>query len=123
LNTDEPELVKLVGDDRARCVVDPRKYHLHNGQKGSALAVRVSPRSAGNEITEISPDGTVKVNLTAPADDVKINQSLVNFLAEILQVPNGRIEIVAGAGGRDKLVSILDLDTAEVQERLLRKGI
>jgi uncharacterized protein (TIGR00251 family) len=103
--------------------VDPRKYHLHNGQKGSALAVRVSPRSAGNEITEISPDGTVKVNLTAPADDVKINQSLVNFLAEILQVPNGRIEIVAGAGGRDKLVSILDLDTAEVQERLLRKGI
>jgi uncharacterized protein (TIGR00251 family) len=101
--------------------VDPRQFHLHNGKKGSALAVRVSPRSARNEIAEISPDGTVKVNLIAPADDVKINQSLVNFLAEILQVPNGRIEIVAGAGGKDKLVSVLDLDVTEVQERLLRK--
>jgi hypothetical protein len=101
--------------------VDSRQFHLHNGIKGSALAVRVRPRSGRNEIAGISPDGTVQVNLATPADDPKANQSLVKLLAEILQVPRGRIEIVAGAGGQDKLVSILDLDAAEVQERLLRK--
>ena len=101
--------------------MDPRQFHLHNGKKGSALTVRVSPRSGKNEIAEIAPDGTVKVNLTAPADDLNINQSLVNLQADVLQVPSGRIEIVAGRRGQDKLVSILDLDTTEVQERLLRK--
>ena len=100
--------------------MDPRQFHLHDGKKGSALAVRVTPRSSRNEIVEISNDGTVKVRLTA-ADDLKINQALVNFLAEILDVPRGRVDIVAGVSGKDKLVSILDLDTVEVQERILRK--
>ena len=43
-----------------------RKYHLHDGRMGAALAVRVTPRASRNEITEIMPDGTVKVRLTAP---------------------------------------------------------
>jgi len=101
--------------------VDSRQFHLHDGKKGSALAVRVTPRSSRNEIVEISNDGTVKVRLTATADDIKINLALVNFLAEILDVPRGRVDIVAGVSGKDKLVSILDLDSAEVQERILRK--
>lgn len=85
------------------------------------MAVRVTPRSSRNEIAEILNDGTVKVRLTVAADDMKINQALVNFLEEILDVPRGRVDIVAGVSGKDKLVSILDLDTAEVQERILRK--
>lgn len=101
--------------------MDARQYHLHDGKKGSALAVRVTPRSSRNEIAEILNDGTVKVRLTAVADDLKINQALVSFLAEVLDVPRGRIDIVAGVSGKDKLVSILDLDTTEVQERILRK--
>ena len=101
--------------------MDARQFHLHNGKKGSALAVRVKPRSGRDEIAEILPDGTVNVSLAAPADDLTINQSLVDFLAKVLGVPADRIEIVAGERGKDKLVSILDLDTVEVQERLLRK--
>lgn len=101
--------------------MDARQFHLHNGKKGSALAVRVKPRSGRDEIAEILPDGTVNVSLAAFASDLTINQSLVDFLAKVLGVPAGRIEIVAGAHGKDKLVSILDLDTGEVQERLLRK--
>ena len=101
--------------------MDSRQFHLHDGKKGSALAVRVTPRSSRNEIVEISNDGMVKVRLTATADDIKINLALVNFLAEILDVPRGRVDIVAGVSGKDKLVSILDLDSAEVQERILRK--
>jgi uncharacterized protein (TIGR00251 family) len=94
---------------------------LHNGKKGSALAVRVTPRSSRNEIAEISNDGTLKIRLTAAGDDIKINQELVSFLAEILEVPRSRVEIVAGVSGKDKLISILDLDSDELQDRILRK--
>ncbi len=101
--------------------MDSRQFRLHDGKKGSALAVRVTPRSRKNEIAEILNDGTVRIRLTAAGDDMKINQELINFLAEALEVPRGRVDIVAGVSGKDKLVSILDLDSAEVQERILRK--
>lgn len=101
--------------------MDSRQFHLHDGKKGSALAVRVTPRSSRDEIAAILNDGTVKVRLTAAADDLALNLALVNFLAEVLDVPRGRVDIVAGVSGKDKLVSILDLDSAEVQERILRK--
>jgi uncharacterized protein len=101
--------------------VDARQFHLHDGKKGSALAVRVTPRSSRDEIAAILNDGTVKVHLTVAGDDMEINQALVNFLTKTLDVPRGRVDIVAGVSGKDKLVSILDLDTAEVQERILQK--
>ena len=99
----------------------PRPYHLHNGQKGSALAIRVTPRASRNEIVEILNDGTVKIRLTAPPVEGKANQALVEFLAEVLDLPPSRIEIVAGATGRDKLVSILELDTETVHQRILQR--
>jgi hypothetical protein len=52
---------------------------------------------------------------------MKINQALVDYLAEVLEVPRNRVDIVAGVTGKDKLVSVLDLDTSEVQSRILRK--
>lgn len=101
--------------------MDSRQFHLHDGKKGSALAVRVTPRSSRDEIAEILSDGTVKVRLTVAADDQAINLALVSFLAEVLGVPRGRVDIVAGVSGKDKLVSILDLDSSEVQQLILRK--
>ncbi len=52
----------------------------------------------------------------------KANEALVEFLSEVLEVPRSRIEIVAGQTGRDKLVSILDLDAQTVHERILREA-
>ncbi|OGO34093.1 MAG: hypothetical protein A2W35_14185 [Chloroflexi bacterium RBG_16_57_11] len=86
---------------------------------GSALAVRVSPRSSRNEVAEILNDGTVRIRLTASGDEEKINHALVNYLAEILAVSHDRVEIVAGVSGKDKLVSVVGLDTAELQARIL----
>ncbi|MBN2548598.1 MAG: DUF167 domain-containing protein [Anaerolineales bacterium] len=96
-----------------------RQYHLHDGKKGSALAIRVTPRASRNEIVEVQSDGTVRIRLTASPVEGKANQALIDFLADILDVPRSRIEIVAGHGGRDKLVSILDLDVDTVHQRIL----
>jgi len=96
-----------------------RTYRLHDGKKGAAIAVRVTPRASKNQIVEVQSDGTVKIHITAPAEDGKANDELIIFLAEILRVPKGRIDIVAGASGRDKLIAVVDMDAEEVHNRIV----
>jgi len=99
--------------------MSPRKFRLHDGKKGAALAVRVTPRASRNEITEIMRDGTIRIHLTAPPAGGQANEALVVFLADILDVAKSRVEIIAGASGRDKLVSVLDMDAREVHDRII----
>jgi uncharacterized protein (TIGR00251 family) len=98
-----------------------RRLHLHNGKKGAALAIRVTPRAPRNEIVEILSDQTVKIRVTAPPVAGKANQALVKFLAGILGVPKKDIEIVAGLTGRDKLVTILGCDSKTVNQKILKQ--
>ncbi len=97
----------------------PRKYVLHDGKRGSALAVRVTPRASRNQIVGMLNDGTIKVHLASEPVDDKSNLELVVFLAEVLGVPQSRVEIVAGETGRDKLVSVLDMDVETAHQRVL----
>ena len=96
-----------------------RKFELHDGKKGSALAVRVTPRASRNEIVELLDDGTIKVRLAAAPTDNEANEALIDFLSEILGVPKSRLDIVAGVAGRDKLISVVDMDVETVHQRIL----
>jgi uncharacterized protein (TIGR00251 family) len=96
-----------------------RKFKLHNGQRGSAIAVRVTPRASRNEIVEILDDGTIRVRLDAPPTDNEANDALINFLSEILGVPKSKLDIVAGSVGRDKLISVVDMDVETAHQRIL----
>jgi hypothetical protein len=96
-----------------------RDFHLHDGKRGSAIAIRVTPRASNNKIAEVLSDGTVKIHLAAPPVDNEANEQLIAFLADVLSVAKSRIEIVAGMTGRDKLVSILDMDNDTVHQRIL----
>jgi uncharacterized protein (TIGR00251 family) len=96
-----------------------REYVLHDGQRGSALALRITPRASRNEIAGVLNDGTVKIHIAAdPADD-NLNAEVVAFLAEVLGVPKSRVEVVAGESGRDKLVSIMDMDVETAHQRIV----
>lgn len=83
------------------------------------MAVRVTPRASRNEVTAIQDDGTVRVRLAFSPKEEDANDALVVYLAEVLGVPRSKIEIVAGETGRDKLISILDMNKDELQNRLL----
>jgi hypothetical protein len=97
----------------------PRKFHLHDGKRGSALAVRVTPRSSRNQVVGVLNDGTIKIHIAAPPVDDEANRELVKFLADVLGVAKSRLEIVAGVTGRDKLISVLDMDTHTAHQRIL----
>jgi uncharacterized protein (TIGR00251 family) len=96
-----------------------RQFKMHSGQKGAALAVRVTPRASRNEVVEILDDGTVRVRLAAAPADEEANAALIEFLSEILGVPTSKLDIVAGAIGRDKLVSIVDMDVDTAHQRIV----
>ena len=97
-----------------------RPFHIHDGKTGSALAVRVLPRSSRNEVVEVLKDGTVKIRLTSPPVDGKANQALIDFLADILHVSRSDIEIIAGHTGRNKLISIINMDANTMEQRILQ---
>ncbi len=99
--------------------MSPRDFHLHDGKKGAAIALRVTPRASKNEIVEVLSDGTIKVHLTAPPVEGKANEALLKFMAEVLDVPISCLEIVAGAGGRDKLISVTDMDASSLHKKIL----
>jgi uncharacterized protein len=96
-----------------------RDYHLHDGKRGAALALRVTPRASKNEIVEVLSDGTVKIHLTAPPVEGKANEALLKFLAEILDIPVSHLDIVAGANGRDKLVSVIEMDAEILHKKIV----
>jgi hypothetical protein len=96
-----------------------KEHKFSDGRRGSALPVRVTPRASRNEIVEILSDQTVKIRLTAPPVEGQANEELIKFLSDVLGIPKSKLEIVAGATGRDKLVSIMDMPVEEVHKRIL----
>jgi uncharacterized protein (TIGR00251 family) len=98
--------------------VQTKSRSFKDGKKGAALAVRVSPRDRKNYVKEILEDGTVKIGITASPVDGKANQALIRFLADILGTNPSKLEIIAGATSKNKLISIYDMETGSVQEKI-----
>ena len=96
-----------------------RNYKLHNGQKGAALAIRVTTRATENKIIGALSDGTVKIHIAAEPTGGQANDKLVDFLSTVLGVGKDRIEVVAGDTGRDKLVSVLDMDSETLHRKIV----
>lgn len=98
--------------------MEDRNFHMHDGQKGAALAIRITPRATRNQVTEILHDGTIRIRLNAaPGDEVNI--VLKGYLSSILNVPESTIDVVAGHTGRDKLVSILNLNSDTAHRKII----
>jgi uncharacterized protein (TIGR00251 family) len=93
---------------------------LLNSRKGTALALRVTPRASKNESVGILSDGTVKVHLTAPPLEGKANRALLKFLAKILDIPVSNITIVAGESSRDKLISVTNMGTEILYKKIVK---
>lgn len=96
-----------------------RSYKLHNGKKGAAIAVRVTPRAMKNQIVGALSDGTIKIQIVAATNEGQANKELIEFLSSILGIPRDRIEVVAGDKGSDKLVSILDMDSETLHKKIV----
>jgi uncharacterized protein len=80
------------------------------------LRLRVHPKARKNAITGLRGDA-LKVSVTAPPDQGKANEAVLEVLAAALGIPASSIALVSGAASRDKVVEV-DLDTDEIARRL-----
>jgi uncharacterized protein YggU (UPF0235/DUF167 family) len=94
-----------------------REFRFHDGEKGAALAIRISQEKGETGLIEVLQDGTLLINL--PNDDADINMELKQYLADILGIAKKRLDIIAGGEDKERLVSILDMKPSEVQDIIL----
>jgi uncharacterized protein (TIGR00251 family) len=95
-----------------------REFKLHNGERGAALTIRVTPRARKTEIGGVLADGTLRVRVAAPPVEGKANKALIAYLAKVLGVRKNKIEIVAGEKGLDKIISVLEMPAEEAENRI-----
>ena len=79
----------------------------------------MTTRASENKIIGALSDGTVKIHIAAEPTGGQANEELVEFLSDVLGVGKDRIEVVAGDTGRDKLVSVLDMDSETVHKKIV----
>ncbi len=96
-----------------------RDFNITDAARGAAITVRIVPKASRTEIACIEEDGTIKVRLTAPPVGDEANEELIRFLASLLEIDPGHIEIVAGHDSRVKLITALHIRAAEVERRVL----
>ena len=83
----------------------PAHTFLSEQPDGVLLSVKVQPRASKNEIGE--PVGNeLKIKVTAPPVDAAANEALLEFLAETLDCPHNRIELIHGHKSRHKVIKL-----------------
>ena len=84
---------------------------------GCTVSVRVHPGTRKNGVSGIHA-GAVKISLTTPPVDGRANEALIAFVAELLRLPRGRVNLVGGATSRSKVLRITGKSAAEVRAAL-----
>jgi uncharacterized protein len=72
----------------------------------TVLKVKLIPRSSRNEVVGFMDDGTLKIKLTAPPVEGQANLAVKKYLAGILNISAGNIEIISGKTSHNKLIAI-----------------
>ena len=81
------------------------------------LHVRVQPRAGRDALVGWRGD-TLRVRVAAAPVDGRANQAVAALLARACAVPPSSVELVRGAGARDKLFRIAHLGAGEIRARL-----
>jgi hypothetical protein len=84
---------------------------------GALLAIKLQPRASTNEIGSVLGD-ELRVKVTAPPVDSAANEALVRFLAEQLDCPRNRVELVRGHTSRHKTIKVHGLSAEAVLAKL-----
>ncbi|MCI0747532.1 MAG: DUF167 domain-containing protein [Verrucomicrobia subdivision 3 bacterium] len=91
--------------------------YLQARKDGVCVSVKVQPRASRNEIAG-ALGNELKIRVTAPPVDSAANQSLIEFLAEVLDCPQRALEILRGHASRHKQVFVRGLSAEQIAVKL-----
>ena len=81
------------------------------------LTLRVAPGAASTAVVGRHGDGW-KLRVAAAPENGKANVAVVRLLADVLDLPERDVAIVAGHGSRDKTVALAGIADDEIERRL-----
>ena len=84
----------------------------------SSLRLRVQPGARASGLVGWMSDGTLKLKVSAPAEDGRANRAVEALLAETLGVRAGAVRVVRGMSARGKTVDVDGLDEQAVASRI-----
>jgi uncharacterized protein (TIGR00251 family) len=90
---------------------------IHESAKGISFAVKVHPRARKNAITGTVSDA-LKLALTAPPVEGKANQAVIEFFADLFQIPRSSVTIASGETSRNKVIRIAGVSKPAAEQRL-----
>jgi hypothetical protein len=82
---------------------------------GATLALRVQPKAKRNAVGGAHA-GALKVAVTAPPEDGRANDAVLEALREALELPRGRIELLSGHTNRNKVVLVRGITPQQLSE-------
>src|SRR5436309_14587351 len=85
--------------------------------EGLLLSVKLQPRASVNEIGEPLGD-ELRIKVTAPPVDAAANEALLRLLAETLDCPRNRVQLVRGNTSRHKTVKLHGISAQHLLSRL-----
>lgn len=88
--------------------------------RGLTFAVRIVPRASRSEIAG-EHNGALRIRIAAPPVDGAANRELIRLLAKCFKLPQNAVEIVSGAGSKNKIVSVTGADSARLEQMILLK--
>lgn len=85
--------------------------------EGVILPVRAQPgaRKVG---VQGEQNGALKLAVSAPPEDGKANQALVDLLRDLLKLKRSQVELFSGHTGREKRFLLRGVTVEEVKERV-----
>jgi uncharacterized protein (TIGR00251 family) len=86
-------------------------------QDGASLAVRAQPGARKSRIVGVH-DGSLKVAVSAPPEDGRANDALIELLARTLGIRENRIRLSQGRSDRRKVFDIIGMTPDELGQAL-----
>lgn len=82
------------------------------------LAIKVRPGARGDGLLARDADGTLKLQVSAPAEHGRANRAIESLLAETVGLPKSAVNVVQGASSRRKLVAFEGLERDQIDARI-----
>jgi uncharacterized protein (TIGR00251 family) len=94
------------------------KFNITKAEEGAAFAVHVVPKAVKNEVVGKHGDA-LKIHLTSSTVGGIANDTLINFIANKLNIKREKVEIAAGLTSAEKMMVVVGLSPQQVEELLL----
>lgn len=85
------------------------------------VALHIQPGAKKTEVVGVHGEA-LKIRLAAPPVDGKANSALIEFLADLFELPKVRVTLVSGQTSRAKRVALSGVSLAEAAGRLTKHG-